>query len=133
MVRWANCSTSARLRRYMSERATPPDHRRRRPAGASAIEGAGSPAAGEPGDSMADVDRALWQAIQDWMVQDAEGRTVLSRTRADPSTAAETLGAWFRARARLAPPSLSTSISGGHVERLINIAQAGVVQLPPEV
>lgn len=32
-----------------------------------------------------------------------------------------------------APATVSTSISGGRVGRVINIAQAGVVQLPPEV
>ncbi|MGB9777748.1 MAG: NB-ARC domain-containing protein, partial [Anaerolineae bacterium] len=72
-----------------------------------------------------------WEALRalyDWLAGDAEGRAILARLRTDPQGALADLARW--AANRQPPPSLATYVSGGQVERLINIAQAGIVLLP---
>ncbi|MCS7179397.1 MAG: tetratricopeptide repeat protein [Anaerolineae bacterium] len=71
----------------------------------------------------------IWQSLQSWLEQDEEGRALLARLRTDPQGAAPGLARWLQAHRDQAPPHLTTLISGGQVEHLVNIAQAGIVQM----
>jgi len=84
-------------------------------------------------DSAYEQALVAWQALQAWLSRDEEGRLVLERFQADPQGQALELTKWLQAHSAQAPPQLAAYISGGQVERLVNIAQAGVVQitLPP--
>lgn len=84
----------------------------------------------EPAE-LSPADRVTWQALRGWLQRDAEGRAVLARIAADPAGAPEALDGWLRERASEAPPRVATYVSGGQVDKIITIAQAGVVQLPP--
>ncbi len=87
------------------------------------------------GDSAQPQDLAVWRALQDWLGQDEEGQAILDRLKTDPQVGAGALAQWIQTRSVQAPPRLATYIAGGHVEKLINIAQARVVliqqTLPP--
>ena len=63
----------------------------------------------------------------DWLSKDKECRAVLARFLANPEGAAKALAQWLQAQNAKLPPHLANYITGGQVEKLINIAQAGVV------
>jgi tetratricopeptide (TPR) repeat protein len=70
-----------------------------------------------------------WQILQEWLSQDEEGRALLARFQADPDGEAGALAQWLQAHSAQAPLQLATYISDAHVEKLINIAHAGVVRI----
>ena len=76
-----------------------------------------------------------WWTLQDWLSQDKKGRTVLVRFLDNPEGEATVLARWVQDHLDQVPSCLATHVSGGRVEKLINIAQAGVVlirqTLPP--
>ncbi len=74
-----------------------------------------------------------WEALRAWLAGDEEGRAILARLQTDLQGAAADLICWAAQRASQAPTPLATCISGGRVERLVNIAHAGIVllQVPP--
>lgn len=74
------------------------------------------------------------QALLAWLNQSQEGRAILARFHANPHHETLALTQWLQARAAQAPTQVATYITGGQVERLINIAHAGQVviqQSPP--
>jgi tetratricopeptide (TPR) repeat protein len=79
------------------------------------------------GDPFREQDWTAWQALQDWLAQEEQGRSVLARFSADPERASADLAQWLETRSAEAPPQIANLIAGGQVEKLINIAQAGVV------
>ncbi len=91
---------------------------------------------------MADSDlsreqaRALLGALHALLDQDAESQALLAHFEADPIGAADALAAGLRKHFHRMPPQLATYVSGGQVEKLVNIAQAGIVliqqTLPPQ-
>ncbi|HEX2495621.1 MAG TPA: hypothetical protein VHK46_02190 [Gaiellaceae bacterium] len=69
-----------------------------------------------------------WDELRDWLSYDEEGKALLARFTADPEGEAGALRHWLRTRGNEAPPQVATYVHGGQVDRLVNIAQAGVVQ-----
>jgi len=69
--------------------------------------------------------------VQDSLSHSADGQRLLGRLREDPHAAASTLESWLRSRSTELPPSVANYVSGGRVDHLVNIAQVGVLQLPP--
>ncbi len=80
-------------------------------------------------------DDALWPILRSWLEGDEEGRALLARFQADPQGTAADLARCLQDRLAQAPPPLAAYILGGQVEKLIQIAQAEMVQiqltLPP--
>ena len=76
----------------------------------------------------------LREALYAWLSQDREGRELLSRLDRDAAGTAEPLADWIARRRRDAPPPLATYVTGGHVDRLVNIANARDVHIhePPK-
>jgi len=77
---------------------------------------------------------ALREALYAWLSQDREGRELLSRLDQDAAGTAEPLADWIAQRRHDAPAPLATYVSGGHVERLVNVANARDVHIhePPK-
>jgi hypothetical protein len=74
--------------------------------------------------------RAILGALHALLDQDAEGRALLAHFEADPIGATDALAAGLRKHFNRMPPQLATYVSGGQVEKLVNIAQAGIVLMP---
>jgi tetratricopeptide (TPR) repeat protein len=84
-----------------------------------------------------------WMVVRSWLEGSKRGRDILVRLATTPAEAAEELRQYLSTET--APAAMSTIVTGGMVERLVNIAQAGVVniaasnpvvpprQLPPDV
>ena len=84
-----------------------------------------------------------WMVVRSWLEDSKQGRDILLRLASSPAEAAEELREHLAAET--APAAMSTIVTGGMVERLVNIARAGVVniaasnpgvpprQLPPDV
>jgi hypothetical protein len=85
---------------------------------------------GEDAESEAHLREALYA----WLSQDREGRELLSRLDHDAAGTAEPLADWIAQRRRHAPAPLATYVTGGHVDRLVNIANARDVHIhePPK-
>jgi len=79
-------------------------------------------------------DADLREALYAWLSHDREGRELLSRLDHDAAGTAEPLADWIARRRHDAPAPLATYVSGGHVERLVNIANARDVHIhePPK-
>jgi len=78
-------------------------------------------------DSFQEKDRIAWYALQDWLSRDEQGQALLARLRAGQQVEENDLTQWLRAHLAQAPPQVETYIFGGQIQKLINIAQAGVV------
>ena len=70
---------------------------------------------------------SAWPVLEDWLSSTADGRAVLGRFTRNPKGEAGTLRHWLRTHEDQAPPQLANYVYGGRVDRLVNIAQAGVV------
>jgi hypothetical protein len=79
-------------------------------------------------------DGRMREALFAWLSRDSEGRRLLARLETDPDGAARPLAEWIRTRQASAPSQLATYVAGGHVERLVNIANARDVHIhePPK-
>jgi hypothetical protein len=90
--------------------------------------------AGGPSEAGDDGEARLRDALFAWLSRDPEGRELLVRLDSDPAGAARPLAEWIRDRRGEAPAQLATYVSGGHVERLVNIARADAVHIhePPK-
>src|SRR5690349_9427343 len=83
-----------------------------------------------------------WMVLRGHLAEDSTGREILLHLATDPVKGAELLRDYMSS---VAGPRLSTIVTGGTVDKLVNIAQAGVVnialqrqvvpprQLPPRV
>jgi hypothetical protein len=71
----------------------------------------------------------VWVALEGWLSQSKSGRRVLADFQVDPRAGARDLASWLQSHSAQAPPSVATHISGGRVDKVITIAQAGVVQI----
>jgi hypothetical protein len=93
-------------------------------------------AAGAPAvrHGRVESDADLREALYAWLSRDREGRELLSRLDHDAAGTAEPLADWIARRRHDAPAPLATYVSGGHVERLVNIANARDVHIhePPK-
>ncbi len=92
------------------------------------------PPAGGVAEVGDDAEARLRDALFAWLSRDPEGRELLVRLDSDPAGAARPLAEWIRDRRGDAPAQLATYVSGGHVERLVNIARADAVHIhePPK-
>jgi len=79
--------------------------------------------------SFPEQDQAAWQALENWLSQDVEGQALLTRLWANPGGEGKALAEWLTGRSAQAPPRLFTYFLEGQIGRLVNIAQAGVVQI----
>jgi tetratricopeptide (TPR) repeat protein len=72
-----------------------------------------------------DQDQITWQLIEDWLGQDEQSRTLIAQIVADPDAdvAALTHRLHELYRQMRLPPTLATFVTGGHVDKLINIAR----------
>jgi hypothetical protein len=77
----------------------------------------------------AELAKSAWPVLEDWLSSTADGRQLLDRFTKNPAGEAGALRHWLRTHGDQAPPELSTYVYGGQVEKLVNIAQAGVVQV----
>src|SRR4051812_38916536 len=68
-----------------------------------------------------------WGSVQDWLDEDPDGKTVLARFLANPQEEAAALSAWLVSHQHRPPATLATYVTGGQVDKIVNIAQAGVV------
>ncbi len=68
-----------------------------------------------------------WKVLQTWLDQDTQGQELLKWFQTDPSSIAGVLAEWLRSHSARMPSQLATYVSSGQVDRLINIAQAGIV------
>lgn len=75
--------------------------------------------------------RVAWQALQTTASADEQLRRLLAQLTTAPDEGARALRAWLSELADRedVPAELATYLSGGHVERLVNIARAQTVQL----
>jgi hypothetical protein len=73
----------------------------------------------------------VWQALQAWLGQSKSGRSVLADFQVDPRAGTRNLAAWLQSHSAQAPPQMATYVSGGRVDRLVNIAHASTVILTP--
>jgi tetratricopeptide (TPR) repeat protein len=78
-------------------------------------------------DSFDKQTQATFESLQHWLNQDEEGREVMARFQANPEGETSTLVQWLQSHREQVPPQLATYVSGGQVEKIVNIAQAGVV------
>ena len=91
---------------------------------------AGLPPAREPGRARspgATIEEITWRLIRDRLSGDAAGRDLLLRLAVDPERAVAELRDRLFAEQASAP--FSTVVSGGSVDRLVNIARAEVVHI----
>ncbi|NER97705.1 MAG: hypothetical protein F6J86_28315 [Symploca sp. SIO1B1] len=72
-----------------------------------------------------------WSVLRDWLNQDEEGQTILANFQSNPYSNATALAKCLETRSVKVPSQLATYFSGGQVDKLVNIAQAGVVLLKP--
>jgi tetratricopeptide (TPR) repeat protein len=82
-----------------------------------------------PAAAVTQPDIQQWTALRTWLESDQEGRDLLARFLRDPSAEKQALENWLNARAAAAPAQISTIITGGHVDNLVNIASADKVIL----
>ena len=80
---------------------------------------------------MTPQDHDAVEALLAWITHHEDGRAVWARFRADPSRESAALRQWIEGHLGQLPPQLATYISGGRVDRLVNIARAGTVIIPP--
>ena len=80
---------------------------------------------------MTPQDRSALEVLLAWITHHPDGRAVWSRFRADPRRESAALRQWIEGHLDQVPPQLATYISGGQVDRLVNIAHAGIVVIPP--
>ena len=74
-------------------------------------------------------ERILYQLLREWLSQREPDLWVAFER--DPEATLPRLRAFLERAAAVLPPRLATYVSGGQVERLVNIAQAGVVYIRP--
>lgn len=98
---------------------------------------------GQPEPVGGSPEAIAWLVVRSWLEGSKRGRDILVRLATTPADAAEELRRYLSTEA--APPAMSTIVTGGMIDRLVNIAQAGVVniaasspavpprQLPPKV
>ena len=74
-------------------------------------------------------DRILYQLLQEWLSQQEGGPELLADFERDPEGTALRLRAFLVQGSITLPRTLATFVIGGRVEKLVNIAQAGVVHV----
>src|SRR5205823_7464541 len=77
---------------------------------------------------------AILQALQTLLKQSPEGQALLRQFQADPNSTEPALAEWLQKHSMAMPSPLATYVSGGQVEKLINIGTVGVMllqQAPP--
>lgn len=72
-----------------------------------------------------------WQTLQNLLNQNEQGKILLDRLLTGQPVNSKEMIEWFQAGSIQAPPEIKNYVLGGQVERLINIAQAGVVLIQP--
>ena len=76
-------------------------------------------------------ERILYQLLWEWLSQQQGGPKLLADFSRDPEGTAPRLRAFLERTDSALPPGLVSYVSGGQVEKLVNIAQAGVVYIQP--
>jgi tetratricopeptide (TPR) repeat protein len=108
-----------------------------------AVRPNGTPGRGELEPTGGSPEAIAWMVVRSRLEGSKRGRDILVRLATTPAEAAEELRQYLSTEA--APAAMSTIVTGGMIDRLVNIAQAGVVniaaskpavpprQLPPNV
>jgi hypothetical protein len=71
--------------------------------------------------------RYAWDVLKNWLGSSPDGRLILQEFTKNPEKRAGALDSWLRSHVDQVPPQLATYVQGGQVEKLVNIAEAGVV------
>ena len=74
-------------------------------------------------------ERVLNQLLREWLSKQKGGPQLLADFERDPEETALRLRAFLEQAGPTLPPTLATYVSGGQVEKLVNIAQAGTVHI----
>lgn len=79
--------------------------------------------------SMTDEAQAqyAWKVLKNWLTSTPDGELVLEEYKKNPKKRASALESWLHNHSDQAPAQLATYVQGGQVDRLVNIAHAGVV------
>jgi len=83
----------------------------------------------QDGPTLTPQELPAWESLKGWLNKDEEGRSVLSLLSAGADGAPSELNKWIQVRHAEAPSLIATYLEGGRVEKLVNIAQAGIVLL----
>lgn len=76
---------------------------------------------------MESEERVVWDALRDWLTTDEEGRSILRQLGTSTSEVDHALTNWLNNHTTNSPDVLVNLVSGGKIEKLVNIARAGVV------
>jgi hypothetical protein len=79
--------------------------------------------------SMTDEAQAkdAWAVLKGWLASTPDGQLVLEEYKKNPGKRAGALESWLQNHSDQAPAQLATYVQGGQVDKLVNIAHAGVV------
>lgn len=69
----------------------------------------------------------VWQVLQQWLNTDVEGQILLKLLKEDLQLGLQQLGDWLTTRTSQTPVQLATYVSGGQIEKLINIVSSTVI------
>ncbi len=85
------------------------------------------------GQAHDDEANDVWQALQQWLQQDSDGRILLTQFQHDPDGQEGALANWIEVHSSQLPQAVVTYVSGGNIGKIINIAKAESVRftLPP--
>ena len=76
---------------------------------------------------MDSEEKIVWNALRDWLATDEEGRSILGQLATSTPEVPHALSNWLNNHTTNSPDVLVNLVSGGKIEKLINIARAGVV------
>jgi hypothetical protein len=72
-------------------------------------------------------EKRIWDALRNWLETDDEGKAMLSQLGTNAPEAGAALYNWLNKHNADSPETLVNLITGGQIDKLVNIARAGVV------